>query len=83
VPSLATIWAGAEPGGGFITPQPPQAPSQLLAGVFQAELPNECWQADTTHSTLADGADVEVLNVFDDHSRLLVASPGLCHHEGR
>ena len=41
---------------------------------FQAELPNECWQADTTHWALADGSDVEILNVIDDHSRLLVAS---------
>ena len=41
---------------------------------FQAELPNECWQADTTHWALADGTDVEILNVIDDHSRLLVAS---------
>ncbi len=41
---------------------------------FCAELPNECWQADTTHWALADGSDVEVLNVVDDHSRLLVAS---------
>jgi transposase InsO family protein len=39
-----------------------------------AELPNECWQADTTHWSLADGADVEVLNMLDDHSRYLVAS---------
>jgi hypothetical protein len=41
---------------------------------FAAELPNECWQADTTHWALADGSDVEVLNFLDDHSRLLVAS---------
>jgi transposase InsO family protein len=41
---------------------------------FQAELPNECWQADTTHWARADGTDVEILNVVDDHSRLLIAS---------
>ena len=38
------------------------------------ELPNELWQADTTHWALADGSDVEVLNFIDDHSRYLVAS---------
>jgi integrase-like protein len=32
------------------------------------------WQADTTHWRLRDGTDVEILNVLDDHSRLLVAS---------
>jgi hypothetical protein len=40
---------------------------------FSAELPNECWQADTTHWALADGTDVEILNFLDDHSRLLVS----------
>jgi len=37
-------------------------------------MPNERWQADTTHWHLADGADIEILNIVDDHSRLLVAS---------
>jgi len=37
-------------------------------------MPNERWQADTTHWRLADGTDVEILNVLDDHSRFLVAS---------
>jgi hypothetical protein len=36
--------------------------------------PHECWQADTTHWQLAAGSEVEILNVVDDHSRLLVAS---------
>ena len=37
-------------------------------------MPNERWQADITHWRLADGTDVEILNVIDDHSRFLVAS---------
>ena len=37
-------------------------------------MPNERWQADLTHWRLAGGADVEILNVLDDHSRFLVAS---------
>ena len=40
---------------------------------FAAEMPNERWQADITHWTLAGGAEVEILNVLDDHSRFLVA----------
>ena len=41
---------------------------------FAADLPKECWQADVTHWALADGTEVEILNILDDHSRLLVAS---------
>jgi hypothetical protein len=36
---------------------------------FQAELPNETWQADFTHYRLADGTDTEILTWLDDHSR--------------
>ena len=36
--------------------------------------PNERWQLDITHYRLADGTDVEILNIIDDHSRLCVAS---------
>jgi len=44
---------------------------------FEAEMPNERWQADITHVRLTNGAEVEVLNVLDDHSRLLIASDAL------
>jgi len=74
VPSLATIWRVLSRRG-FVTPQPHKRPKSWWRR-FQAELPNECWQADTTHWTLANGTDVEILNVIDDHSRLLVASRG-------
>jgi transposase InsO family protein len=37
-------------------------------------MPNERWQADITHWKLASGAEVEILNMLDDHSRFLVAS---------
>ncbi len=36
---------------------------------FQADHPNESWQADFTHYRLADGADTEILTWLDDHSR--------------
>ena len=72
VPSVATIWRVLQRRG-FVTPQPQKRPRSSYIR-FQAELPNECWQADTTHWALADGTDVEILNVIDDHSRLLVGS---------
>jgi transposase InsO family protein len=72
VPSVATIWRVLTRRG-FITPQPHKRPRSSWRR-FQAELPNECWQADVTHWALADGTEVEILNMIDDHSRLLVAS---------
>ncbi|MDQ6838719.1 MAG: DDE-type integrase/transposase/recombinase [Actinomycetota bacterium] len=72
VPSVATIWRVLSRRG-FVTPQPQKRPRSSYRR-FAAELPNECWQADTTHWEMADGTDVEILNVIDDHSRLLVAS---------
>jgi transposase InsO family protein len=72
VPSVATIWRVLTRRG-FVVPQPHKRPKSSWRR-FQAELPNECWQADTTHWALADGTDVEILNIEDDHSRLLVAS---------
>jgi transposase InsO family protein len=72
VPSVATIWRVLSRRG-FIAPQPQKRPKSSWRR-FQADLPNECWQADTTHWQLAAGTEVEILNVLDDHSRLLVAS---------
>lgn len=72
VPSVATIWRVLSRRG-FIVAQPQKRPKSSWRR-FQAELPNERWQADTTHWALADGTDVEILNIIDDHSRLLVAS---------
>ena len=72
VPSVSTIWRILQRRG-FITPQPQKRPRSSLIR-FEATLPNECWQADTTHWALADGTDVEILNIIDDHSRVLVAS---------
>jgi transposase InsO family protein len=56
---------------GLITPQPRKRPKSSYIR-FQAEQPNECWQSDFTHWTLADGSDVEILNWLDDHSRYLL-----------
>jgi transposase InsO family protein len=71
-PSVATIWRILVRRG-FVTPQPQKRPRSSFIR-FEAEMPNERWQADITHVRLGDGAEVEILNVIDDHSRLLVAS---------
>src|SRR5215471_13962654 len=71
-PSVATIWRILSRGG-FVTPQPHKRPRSSWHR-FAAELPNELWQADITHWPLADGSDAEILNIVDDHSRLLAGS---------
>jgi transposase InsO family protein len=72
LPSVATIWRILSRRG-FVTPQPQKRPRSSFVR-FEAAMPNERWQADITHWRLADGSEVEILNVIDDHSRLLVAS---------
>jgi transposase InsO family protein len=72
VPSAATIWRILQRHG-LITPQPHKRPRSSFTR-FEAQLPNELWQADTTHWLLEGGTDVEILNVIDDHSRVAVAS---------
>ncbi len=71
VPSHTTIWRilGRE---GLIVPQPQKRPRSSLIR-FEAELPNETWQTDITHSQLAGAKHVEILNFIDDHSRLFLA----------
>lgn len=36
--------------------------------------PNDMWQIDATHFGLADGTVVEIINIIDDHSRVLTAA---------
>ncbi|HXQ43249.1 MAG TPA: IS481 family transposase [Acidimicrobiales bacterium] len=72
VPSVSSIWRVLVRRG-FVTPEPHKRPKGSYIR-FVAALPNECWQQDTTHVLLADGTDVEVLDVIDDHSRLCVAA---------
>lgn len=57
---------------GLVTPEPRKRPRSSYRR-FTAAQPNECWQSDFTHWRLADGADVEILNWLDDHSRLLLS----------
>ena len=57
---------------GRIKPAPKKRPRSSYIR-FQADLPNECWQADFTHWCLADGSQVEILCWIDDHSRFAIS----------
>ena len=58
---------------GFVTPQPQKRPRNSWIR-FEADLPNECWQSDMTHWSLANDTPVEIINYIDDHSRAVLAS---------
>jgi transposase InsO family protein len=67
-PSVSTIWRILRREG-LITAQPQKRP--LCSRIrFEADLPNQMWQADITAWQLASGELVEILNLIDDHSRL-------------
>jgi transposase InsO family protein len=72
VPSISTIWRVLK-ARGFVTPQPHKRPRSSWKR-FEAELPNETWQADVTHVGIAEDQTLEVLNIVDDHSRLCIAT---------
>ncbi len=74
-PAVSTIWRILK-ARGFVTQQPHKRPKSSYLR-FAAEQPNERWQTDITHWTLAGGAEVEILNLLDDHSRLCVGSDAL------
>jgi transposase InsO family protein len=71
-PSPSTIWRILVRRG-FVTPEPRKRPKSSYVR-FEADQPNERWQADTTHWQLADHTDIEICNIIDDHSRLTIAS---------
>jgi transposase InsO family protein len=72
VPSVATIWRVLVRRG-FVTPQSQKRPRSSFVR-FCADQPNERWQGDITHWALADERPADILNLLDDHSRLLVGS---------
>jgi transposase InsO family protein len=80
-PAVSTVWRILT-AGGFVTPQPHKRPKSSYVR-FQAEQPNERWQLDITHWSLADGTDVEILNIVDDHSRLCLDSHPLRTFKGQ
>ena len=72
VPAVSTIWRILSRRG-FVVGQPQKRPRSSWHR-FCAEQPNERWPADITHWRLADGAEVEILNILDDHSRVNIAA---------
>ena len=72
VPAVSTIWRILSRRG-FVIAQPQKRPRSSWK-TFCADQPNERWQADITHWRLADGTEVEILNILDDHSRVCIAS---------
>jgi transposase InsO family protein len=75
VPSVATVWRILKRNG-LITPQPHKRPKSSFIR-FEAQLPNETWQLDSTPWQLADDSPVEILNFLDDKSRVALASRAL------
>ena len=53
---------------GLVAPAPAKRPRSSYIR-FQAEQPNEMWQADFTHYPLNTGEDCEILSWLDDHAR--------------
>ena len=74
-PSVATIWRILKRNG-LISPQPHKRPRSSFIR-FEAKLPNETWQLDSTPWQLAGASPVEILNFLDDRSRLALASTSL------
>lgn len=65
---------------GLVEPQP----SVVAApGRFERDRPNDLWQIDATEWELTDGSIAQIIDIIDDHSRMLVAAmvwPGLSGH---
>ena len=72
VPATSTLWRILSRRG-FVIPQPQKRPRSSWKS-FCADQPNERWQADITHWRLADGSEVEILNILNDHSRVNIAA---------
>ncbi len=65
--SVATVWRHLK-ARGLIEAQPKKRPKSSYVR-FEADLPNEMWQADFTHWTLEDGTTTEILSFLDDRTR--------------
>lgn len=58
---------------GLVVPQPNKRPRSSYRR-FEWPRPNDAWQIDATAWALADGREVWIMDVLDDHSRVLVAA---------
>jgi transposase InsO family protein len=72
VPSIATIHRVLVRRGQVIA-QPQKRPRSSWRR-FEWPAPNACWQIDATMWVLADGREVWIMDVLDDHSRVLIAA---------
>lgn len=72
IPSRSTIWRILRREGLVVAQRQKRPRSSLIR--FEADLPNELWQADITAWQLASGEVVQILNQIDDHSRLHLGS---------
>lgn len=75
VPSSSTVYRVLK-ARGFITAEPQKAPKHT-GHRFTAARANESWQLDDMGWELPGGEEVKILNVLDDHSRLLPESRAL------
>jgi hypothetical protein len=57
----------------MVTAQPSKRPKASWRR-FEWTRPNDCWQIDATHWTVGDDTVVEIINIVDDHSRVLICS---------
>ena len=71
-PSTATVWRVLARRG-LVTPQPGKRPRSSWKS-FERARPNDCWQIDATKWTLANGRQVEIIDIIDDHSRVIVGA---------
>jgi transposase InsO family protein len=72
VPSTATIHR-ALVRRGLVTPQPHKRPRSAWRR-FEWPRPNDAWQIDATCWALSSGREVWIMDILDDHSRLVTAA---------
>jgi transposase InsO family protein len=58
---------------GMVSPQPQKRPKSSFRR-FEFEAPNACWQIDATEWPLGGGATTWIMDVIDDHSRVVTAA---------
>ena len=72
VPSAATVWRVLARRG-LVIAEPRKRPRSSWKS-FERTRPNECWQIDATKWVLANGRVVEIIDIIDDHSRVIVGA---------
>lgn len=58
---------------GMVTPQPDKRPKSSWKR-FEWPRPNDAWQIDATKWALSDNRETWIMDVLDDHSRVLIAA---------